>query len=298
VDCVACGKGPIALNYGTGLDLAWFDPYITKFFIYKGTKGAYVHQDCLSEKRKKEIWEEENKERNLPIEQGITATEEKGSIIKKEEYLDFGPDITPEEGKKQEKKEIADFLKKGFKDIDAVFNNQDIEKIIKNAETDPIYEKGFYVFKATPNMKSRFSSFLEGMKVKKEVTLVHVFDGGAKGTDYGWMTEESFARTDKSDLRTDYMIKGTKKEIREVTFPFTGDYYEFFEKAQIKLYTYANKIRRLDNPPKTETSLEDLDFTASESLTARLDEIAGELERVDPRLALALDQVSDRLENR
>ena len=31
-------------------------------------------------------------------------------------------------------------------------------------------------------------------------------------------------------------------------------------------------------------------------MTARLDEIAGELERVDPRLALALDQVSDRLD--
>jgi hypothetical protein len=73
VDCASCGKGPIALNYGTGLDLAWFDPYNTKFYMYKGTKGAYVHQDCLSEKRKKEIWEEENKERKLPIEQGLTA---------------------------------------------------------------------------------------------------------------------------------------------------------------------------------------------------------------------------------
>jgi hypothetical protein len=33
-------------------------------------------------------------------------------------------------------------------------------------------------------------------------------------------------------------------------------------------------------------------------LTARLDEIAGELEAVDPRLALALDRVSDQLESR
>ena len=33
-------------------------------------------------------------------------------------------------------------------------------------------------------------------------------------------------------------------------------------------------------------------------MTASLDEIASELEQVDPRLALALDQVSDRLENR
>jgi hypothetical protein len=32
------------------------------------------------------------------------------------------------------------------------------------------------------------------------------------------------------------------------------------------------------------------------SLTTRLDVIAGELEKVDPRMALALDMVSDRLE--
>ena len=31
-------------------------------------------------------------------------------------------------------------------------------------------------------------------------------------------------------------------------------------------------------------------------LTARLDRIASELEKIDPRLALAIDQVNDRLE--
>jgi hypothetical protein len=45
-----------------------------------------------------------------------------------------------------------------------------------------------------------------------------------------------------------------------------------------------------DNKP--EDKIDWLDMTAS------LDEIAGELERVDPRLALALDKVSDRLENK
>lgn len=73
VNCATCGKGPIALNYGSGLDLAWFDPYVTKFYMYKGKKGAYVHRECLSEKREKEIWEETNKERKLPAEEPITA---------------------------------------------------------------------------------------------------------------------------------------------------------------------------------------------------------------------------------
>lgn len=39
-----------------------------------------------------------------------------------------------------------------------------------------------------------------------------------------------------------------------------------------------------------------LEKQKNRNLTARLDEIAGELERVDRRLALAVDQVSDRLE--
>jgi len=37
---------------------------------------------------------------------------------------------------------------------------------------------------------------------------------------------------------------------------------------------------------------------AKSKIVISLDEIAGELERVDPRLALAVDQISDRLEGR
>ena len=39
-------------------------------------------------------------------------------------------------------------------------------------------------------------------------------------------------------------------------------------------------------------------MTTADRLTARLDDIAGELERIDPRIALAVDQISDRLEER
>jgi hypothetical protein len=61
VACGKCGK-PVCLNnnydsaIGGGIiGAAWFDPYIAGIQFTKGYKGAQVHYDCLSEKRKKEI---------------------------------------------------------------------------------------------------------------------------------------------------------------------------------------------------------------------------------------------------
>jgi hypothetical protein len=43
VTCASCKKGKVRLRHN-----AWFDPYI-------GKHGKYVHEECLSEKRKLEI---------------------------------------------------------------------------------------------------------------------------------------------------------------------------------------------------------------------------------------------------
>jgi len=66
VYCAACneliGLRDPYLHEATGL--AWFDPYVKQ--SYKGMKGAYVHEKCLSGKRKKEIAEHVKKENKLP----------------------------------------------------------------------------------------------------------------------------------------------------------------------------------------------------------------------------------------
>ena len=56
VSCGECGK-TIGLNDSSSAEatgLAWFDPY-NKNFSFKGGKGCYVHFECLSDTRKKEI---------------------------------------------------------------------------------------------------------------------------------------------------------------------------------------------------------------------------------------------------
>lgn len=59
VHCAVCNK-KIGLN-ATCKDfpsLGWLDPYNKTYYFFKGIKGCYVHQDCLSAQRKAEITKE------------------------------------------------------------------------------------------------------------------------------------------------------------------------------------------------------------------------------------------------
>jgi len=50
-EMVACATCSLPVSVRSG----WYDPYNKKMYLTKGSKGAYVHFECLSEKRKKEL---------------------------------------------------------------------------------------------------------------------------------------------------------------------------------------------------------------------------------------------------
>jgi len=55
--CAKC-KGAIGLREGEWkkeIGVAYFDPYAKGYYFYKQCDGAWVHRECLSDKRKSEI---------------------------------------------------------------------------------------------------------------------------------------------------------------------------------------------------------------------------------------------------
>jgi hypothetical protein len=65
IQCPVCGcpAGLDGTNQGIP-SLAWFDPYNKTHYSFKLNKGCYVHYDCLSAQRKKEIENEQSVQKN------------------------------------------------------------------------------------------------------------------------------------------------------------------------------------------------------------------------------------------
>ena len=171
------------------------------------------------------------------------------------EELDFGDETSIEDQKKEGKRELLNYLSKGLNSLGAEFNPTELERAVDNAESDPVFKKGCYVF--NPKDKSSFTKYLEGLYAPKKVTMLHIVDGQTD-SDYGWMSEDEFKRKDRANPHIDYMVKDSKEETAERLFFSEDSHYKFHEEAQAAIYKYMSMIRRLDSPDQD--PLEDLSF--------------------------------------